>query len=335
MQIGITGGTSPGEKWGRAIELAELADQLGYHSIWLGETWGYELFTSMADIIHHTERINVGAGIANVFTRSAALIAMSAATVDELSDGRVQLGLGSSGHIVVERLHGVPFDRPLTRIREYVEIINTLIAGERLHHTGPIFDLQQGFRLRMNPIRDHIPIYIASITPKSLQQSGEIADGVLPIYWPGHKYRWLRKQLDDASIAAGRPAGSVKIAPYITTSLVESPDEREHLRFEARRPVAFYIGRMGRFYAEHLERHGYTEEVAAVRKGWEEGHDAAAAGVSDELLDATALVGTATEIADRLQTWTADGLDQPLLGIHGDQAKQHRTLRELAGLLDS
>lgn len=334
MQIGITGGVSPGEKWDGAVRVAQVADQLGYDSLWLGETWGYELFTSMADIIQHTEQIKVGAGIANVFTRSAALIAMSAATVDELSGGRVLLGLGSSGNIVIERLHGIPFERPLTRIREYVEIINTLMRGERLHHSGDIFELQQGFRLRMNPIRDRIPIYVASITPKSLRQSGAIADGILPIYWPGHKYRWLREQLDEASIEAGRPAGSVKIAPYITTALIESPDERERLRLEARRPVAFYIGRMGRFYAEHLERHGYVEEVAAVRKGWEDGHDEAAGAVSDELLDATALVGTADEIAGRLREWTSNGLDQPILGIIGDGAKKERTLRALAGLND-
>ncbi len=333
VQIGVLGGVSPGQPWGRAVETARLADDLGYDSIWLGETWGHELFTSMGDIVHNTHRIKVGAGIANVFTRSAALIAMSAATLDEMSGGRIVLGLGSSGHIVIERLHGIPFDRPLTRIREYAEIINTLMRGERLHHSGEIFDLQQGFRLRMNPVRDHIPIYIASITPKSLQQSGEIADGILPIYWPGHQYRALRQLLDEASLNAGRPAGSVKIAPYITTALVETPAEREQMRNAARGPVAFYIGRMGKFYAEHLERQGYTEEVAAVRAGWQEGHEAAAAGVSDELLDATALVGTDAEIADKLHAWVAEGLDQPLLGFAGASVeKVERTMQALAHL---
>ncbi|MFW6074422.1 MAG: LLM class flavin-dependent oxidoreductase [Chloroflexota bacterium] len=332
MKLGITGGVSPGGRWSEAVEIITEADRLGYDSVWLGETWGYEIFTSMADVAHRTDQIKIGAGIANVFTRSAAVIAMAAATLDEQSGGRIVLGLGSSGAIVIERLHGVPFENPLTRIREYIEIINSLIAGERLHHSGEIFELQQGFRLRMNPIRDHIPIYVASITPKSLNQSGEIADGVIPIFWPGDRYRELREQLDRASTSAGRSAGSVAIAPYITTALVESESERETVRFEARRPVAFYIGRMGRFYAEHLERCGFTEEVAAVRRGWEDGHDAAAAGVSDALLDATALVGSADEIAGKLERWTEAGLDQPVLNISGDNEKKLRTLRALAPL---
>lgn len=334
MKLGITGGVSPGERWEKAVTNARLADSLGYDSIWIGETWAYEMFSCLTDLAHNTEQIKLGAGIVNVFTRSAALIAMSAATVDEISGGRLILGLGSSGHIVIERLHGVPFRKPLTRIREYVEIINTLMKGERLHHSGELFELQQGFRLRMNPIRDHIPIYVASITPKSLRQSSQIADGVLPIYWPGAKYAWLREQLDEASAEAGREPGTVAIAPYITTAMVESESEREEMRRRARGPIAFYIGRMGKFYAEHLERMGYVDEVAAVRKGWEEGHDAAAAGVSDELLDATALVGTADEIAAKLERWVADGLDQPLLGINGDPDKVERTLRALAPLND-
>lgn len=333
MKLGVLSGISPGERWDKALHLARLADQLGYDSIWLGETWGYELFSSLSDIARNTERIKVGAGIANVFTRSAALIAMSAATVDEQSNGRLLLGLGSSGHIVIERLHGVPFKKPLRRIREYTDVINTLIAGERLDYDGELLHLTQGFRLRMNPIRDHIPIYVASLTPKSLQQSGEIADGILPIYWPGWAYGELRRMLDDASASAGRPAGSVKIAPYITTALVESESERAELRRAARGPVAFYIGRMGDFYAEHLERHGYGEEVAAVQAGWVDGHDAAAAGVSDRLLDDTALVGTADEIAEKLRQWTAAGLEEPLLGFAGSgPEKVERTLRALAPL---
>lgn len=333
MKLGVVGGVPLGGDWSRAVRIARLADELGYDSVWLGETWGYELFTSMADLIHNTERIKIGAGIANVFTRSAALIAMSAATLDERSGGRILLGLGSSGHIVVERLHGVPFEKPLTRIREYVDVINILLRGERLYYQGELLDLQQGFRLRMNPIREHIPIYVASITPKSLDQSGRIADGVIPIFWPGDQFAALRTSLDQASEEAGRALGSTSIAPYITTVLVEDESQREAMRRAAREPVAFYIGRMGRFYAEHLERQGFSEEVAAVRKGWEQGHDAAAAGVSDELLDTTALVGTADEISEKLSGWVANGLDQPLLSFAGsDTEKVERMLRALAPL---
>ena len=334
MKLGVVGGVPPGGGWERALRTARLADELGYDSLWLGETWGYELFASLSQFAQVTERIRIGAGIANVFSRSAAVIAMGAATLDEQSGGRLILGLGSSGPVVIEKLHGVPFEKPLTRLREYTDIINTLIAGERLEHRGELLQLDQGFRLRMNPIRPHIPIYVASLTPKSLDQSGEIADGVLPIYWPGAKFGEMKDQLDAASTAAGRPAGSVAIAPYITTVLVESEDERAEMRRIARGPIAFYIGRMGNFYAEMLERHGYVEEVAAVRAGWKDGHDAAAAGVSDAMLDATALVGTADEIASTLESWVASGLDEPLMSLAGaDGDKIERTLRALAPLV--
>jgi alkanesulfonate monooxygenase SsuD/methylene tetrahydromethanopterin reductase-like flavin-dependent oxidoreductase (luciferase family) len=334
MKLGITGGVPPGGDWAQAVHAARLADELGYDSLWLGETWGYELFASLSHLGQVTERIKLGAGIANVFSRSATVIAMGAATIDAQTGGRFMLGLGSSGPIVIEKLHGVPFEKPLQRMREYTAIINTLIAGERLDHNGELLQLDQGFRLRMNPIRPHIPIYIASLTPKSLDQSGEIADGVLPIYWPGAKFGEMRTQLDAGSVRAGRPAGSTAIAPYITTVLVEDESERETMRRKARAPVAFYIGRMGNFYAEMLERHGYVEEVAAVRKGWKEGHDEAASGVSDEMLDATALVGTADEIAAKLESWVANGLDEPLLSFAGaDSDKVERSLRALAPLL--
>lgn len=333
MRVGIVGGIAPGGDWQRAAHTAQLADELGYDSLWLGETWGYELFSSLAHIAHVTERIALGAGIANVFSRSATVIAMAAATIDAQSNGRLILGLGSSGPVVVEKLHGVPFDRPLRRLREYTDVINTLIAGERLDHHGELLQLDQGFRLRINPVRPHIPIYIASLTPKSLEQSGQIADGVLPIYWPGEKFDEMRALLDDASTSAGKPSGSTLIAPYITTVLVEKDGDREAMRLRARAPIAFYIGRMGHFYAEMLESHGFTEEVAAVRAGWKDGHDAAAAGVSDAMLDATALVGTADEIMATLEKWVAAGLDEPLLSFSGaDPGKVERTLRALAEL---
>lgn len=336
MKLGVVGGVPPGGDWSRALRTARLADELGYDSLWIGETWAHELFASLSQLAGVTERITLGAGIANVFSRSAATIAMGAATIDEQSGGRLIMGLGSSGPIVIEKLHGVPFEKPLTRLHEYTSIINTLIAGDRLDHNGELLQLDQGFRLRMNPIRRHIPIYVASLTPKSLDQSGEIADGVLPIYWPGAKFSEMRQQLDAASSVAGRPAGSVAIAPYITTVLVENESEREAMRRQARGPIAFYIGRMGNFYAEMLERHGFVEEVAAVRAGWKDGHDAAAAGVSDAMLDATALVGTAGEIAATLQSWTSTGLDEPLMSFAGAEGdKIERTLRALAPLLEN
>ncbi len=304
----------PGD-WRAIVNHIRAADDLGYDSVWLGEAWGYELFTSLADLARETSRIKLGAGVANVFSRSPAVVASTAATLDERSGGRMLLGLGTSGPQVIEHWHGAVYEKPLRRLREYTEIVNKIIAREPLNYDGEIFHLQRGFTIRFHPPRTHIPIYIASLTPKSIRQTGEIADGVLPTYWPAHAYPDMRRMLDEGSATAGRPAGSVKIASYITTEVLLDESERAAAVKRASGPIAFYIGKMGTFYADMLASHGFAEEVAAVKKGWESGQGAAIAAVSERLLNATALIGSADEIAARLREWTALGLQEPLLSL--------------------
>ena len=202
--------------WDEVVAKVKIADELGYDSIWLGESWGYELFTSMADLVRATKRIKVGAGIANVYSRSPAVIASTVATLDERSGGRIVLGLGPSSANVNEHWHGVPFQKPVQRTREYVEIIRMILRGEKLVYHGEFFNLERGFKLRFNPIRKDVPIYIAAMGPKNVVQSGEIADGVLPVYWPGNKWGELREQLGEGSRVAGRPLHSAALAPYLS-----------------------------------------------------------------------------------------------------------------------
>ncbi len=302
----------PGD-WAATVEKVKIADRLGYDSIWVPETWGYDPISALAELALVTERIKLGSGIVNVFSRSPGVLASTFATLDERSGGRMLLGLGASGANVIEHWHGVPFARPLRRIREYVEIINLILRGEKLLYRGEIFQLERGFKLQFTPVRDHIPIYIAAITPKSIAQTGAIADGVIPTYWPSAEYPTLQRLLDEGALAAGHPPGNVRVAPYITTAVVPDEAARAQARLRARAPLAFYIGRMGRFYAEMLARYGFADEVAAVQRAWADGPRAAAAAVTDALLDATAIVGTPAEVRAKLRAWAALGVDQPLL----------------------
>ncbi|HEU0028550.1 MAG TPA: LLM class flavin-dependent oxidoreductase [Ktedonobacterales bacterium] len=331
LKLGLIGDSPvfPGD-WSAILDSVRRADELGYDSVWLGEAWGYELFTSLADLVRVTSRIKLGAGVANVFSRTPALIASTIATLDERSGGRMLLGLGTSGPQVVEHWHGVPYKKPLRRLREYTEIINAIIARQPLAYTGEVFRLERGFALRFHPPRTHVPIYIASLTDKSIIQTGAIADGVLPTYWPAHAYPEMRRLLDEGSASAGRPAGSVKIASYIMSEILLDEREREPARRRARGPIAFYIGRMGTFYAEMLSAHGFASDVEAVKKGWASGQQAAIAAVSDALLDATAIVGLPDEICARLREWTALGLDEPLLSL--PQADPESVMERLAAL---
>ncbi|MFL5586082.1 MAG: LLM class flavin-dependent oxidoreductase [Ktedonobacteraceae bacterium] len=304
--------------WSEVMEKVKLADELGYDSIWLGESWGYELFTSMGDLVRITKRIKIGAGIANIYSRTPALIASTVATLDERSGGRIILGLGPSGANVVEHWHGVPFQKPVKRTREYVEIIRMILRGERLVYHGEFFNLERGFKLRFKPLRADLPIYIAAMGPKNVVQTGEIADGVMPVYWPGNKWGELRAQLDEGARIAGRPPHSAAIAPYVTGIILdENADENDRAaaRLQAAGPLAFYIGRMGDYYAGMLTRHSYGADVERVQEAWKHKEKNPAEAVSPELLEATAIIGTPREVVAKLDQWAASGVDEPLLGM--------------------
>jgi F420-dependent oxidoreductase-like protein len=303
-------------QWDLVVEKVKLADELGFDSIWLAESWGYELFTSMGDLLRATKRIKVGAGIANIYSRTPALIASTIATLDERSGGRAILGLGPSAANVIEGWHGVRFEKPLQRTREYVDIIRMILRGDKLIYQGEFFQLDRGFKLRFKPLRPDIPIYIAAMGPKNVQQSGAIADGILPIYWPGTRWQALREQLDAGSQQAGLPAGSTRIAPYITSAILrDNATEEEVLAVRQKMafPLAYYIGRMGVYYAQMLSRNGYADDVQKVIDGWQKGAHAAVAAVSPQLLEATTIIGTARECVAKLDQWAAAGVDEPIL----------------------
>ncbi|MBE3565306.1 MAG: LLM class flavin-dependent oxidoreductase [Thermogemmatispora sp.] len=314
--------------WNEIVEKVKIADELGFDSVWLGESWGYELFTSLADLARVTRRIKLGAGIANIYSRTPALIASTVATLDERSGGRMILGLGPSGANVIEHWHGVPFEKPLQRTREYVEIIRMILRHEKLVYHGQFFKLERGFKLRFTPLRADVPIYVAAMGPKNVIQTGEIADGVLPVYWPGHKWQELRQHLDEGAQRAGRPPHSALIAPYITSVILpENADEqmRQAARYQAAAPLAYYIGKMGVYYAEMLTRHGYGTQVQAVIEGWKQGMKSAIEAVDPDMLDAVSIVGTPREIVAKLDLWAERGVDQPLLSMPGgsvDEAGQ-------------
>jgi F420-dependent oxidoreductase-like protein len=321
-------------KWHEVVEKVRIADELGFDSIWLGESWGYELFTSISELLQATKRIKIGAGVANIYSRSPALIASTAATLDERSGGRLILGLGPSGANVIEHWHGVPFQKPVKRTREYIEIIRMILRGEKLVYQGEFFQLERGFKLRFTPLRADLPIYIAAMGPRNVLQAGELADGVLPVYWPGDKWGQLRAQLDEGAALAGRPAHSAMIAPYITSAILPpniSEQELQMIQLKVAAPLAYYIGKMGTYYADMLTRNGFGEDVQTVIAAWEQGTKAASAAVSARMLDATAVIGTPQAIVKKLDAWGEQGVDEPLMMMPGGSIDE--TGAQLAALM--
>ena len=298
----------------RLLDRIAVADDLGADSVWVAEASGRDAVTFLTQLALRTRRLRLGTGIINPFSRTPAMLAMTFATLDELSGGRTVIGLGSSGANVVEQWHGLRFRQPLRRIRETIEVVNLIVAGQPLTYEGEVFSLRRGLRLQFEPIRSHIPIYVAATTPPSIRQAGEVGDGVMPIHWPRERLAELRALMAEGAAAAGRDAGTLVVAPSVNMVVTERGSEAA-LR-PAREPIAHYVGRMGAFYPEMLTRYGYEAEVRAIHAAWERRDpDGAAAAVSDRLLHATAIAGSLEQCAEALHELRAAGADLPIVPI--------------------
>jgi alkanesulfonate monooxygenase SsuD/methylene tetrahydromethanopterin reductase-like flavin-dependent oxidoreductase (luciferase family) len=304
----------PPEEMPSLLARLRVADEMGVDSVWLSESWGREIFTTMGRLAGEIRNMKLATGIVNVYTRSAAVLATSFATLDEMTGGRVIAGLGTSGQLLIEGLHGVPFENPLRRTREYVEIIRSLLAGEKLVYEGEIFQLTRGFKLLFAPVRSSIPIYIAAISPKGIDQAGAIADGWIPIWWPKERLPWARDRLATAAKEAGREPPA--IAPSLTVKVVPPGGDRSAALEEGKEHIAFYVNRMGRYYWQMLERNGYEAEVRASRAAFEAGdRKAANAAVSDRMADSIIIAGSLEECAERLREWRSLGATLPIIDL--------------------
>ncbi len=295
------------------IRSAQLADDLGYHSIWIPEAWAYEQFQLLTEIALATKHIKLATGIANVFSRSAGLLAMSVATLDEISEGRAILGLGTSGKIVVENFHGRPYKKPLTHLKDTVAICRTLWRGGRMEpELTTLFDARH-FKLEMTPFRQDVPIYIASLQETAIKEVGRIADGWVPTFWP---YKHLKDgiaMLEEGARPAGRDASKIDVAPFM--AIIPLPDVNM-ARTMIKPTISFYIGGMGTYYHALFCRYGFQENADLVRALYNEGkRKEAAAAVSDDLVDAISICGTPEHCKEKLGEWRQNGVGSALMNL--------------------
>jgi F420-dependent oxidoreductase-like protein len=309
------------------LACVQAADECGYDSIWIPEAWDREAFTLLTELAVHTKQIHLCTGIVNIFSRSPALLAMSAATLDDISGGRFRLGLGTSGARVIEDFHGIKFDKPLMRLKETIQIIRLLLAGEAVDFAGECFQLSR-FKLGFKPLRSEIPIYIAGLTPKSLRLIGELADGWLPTHWVLSQFSMGIKEIV-AGAAVNRDIRQIEIAPFINTIINDDPAKA---RRAARLPLAYYIGGMGTFYRDSISRLGFAEEAAMIHRLWQSGRPKDAINaVTDALVDAVAIVGSLERCKARLDEVYTHGATLPLVPIpvEGNTGEKIRLLEEL------
>jgi F420-dependent oxidoreductase-like protein len=316
--------------YAQACTRVRLAEEAGVDTVWVAEAWGRDCFTILTLLAHATKRIKLGTGIVNCYSRTPAALAQHFATLDEFSGGRMVIGLGTSGHRVIEHFHGVAFQPSLTRLREYVEIIRMILAGEPLKYQGRVFRLERGFRLRFPPVRARIPIFIASLTPRSVAQTAAIADGWMPVMIPleclKQEVAAFRQLVSDA----GRKAQSVIVRSPGAVTVTRNVDKA---RQESKAHLAFYITNMGDFYREQLIRLGYEAAVSDVRKAWDEGGRAAGtAAVPDTLVESLFLAGPVEACMERLEAQTAAGIDMHTVRVEADDPQETvKILRRLVG----
>src|SRR5215510_4288044 len=341
MRLGLNFGY-----WGSGpsdnIALAREAERLGYHSLWTAEAYGSDAVTPLVWLAAHTEKINVGTAIMQMPARTPAMTAMTATTIDLLTNGRFMLGIGASGPQVVEGWHGVVYGKLLTRTREYVEIIRTILKRDRpLEHHGEYYDipvrggtgLGKPLKLIVHPLRQSIPIYIAAIGPKNVALTAELADGWLPVFFSPYRIALFRQSLEEgfAKRTDGKTLADFAIAP--TVSVVVG-DDVAACRMKVKPNLALYIGGMGargkNFYNDLVCRYGYEEAAKKIQDLYLAGKkEEAIAAVPDELVDEIALCGPPQRIKERLAAWREAGVTTLICGTGNVDAV--RVMGELAG----
>ena len=312
------------------VEFVQRLEGAGYDSVWVGESWGRELFVMLTTLACNTSRIQIAAGIANVYSRTPGLVAQCAATLDEVSGKRAILGLGTSGAKVIRDWHGVPYDRPIQRTREYIEIVRLALSGQRVNYDGEIYKLRD-FRIATKPPRPDTPIVVASLGPRNVRLTGELADGWTPLYISPNYLPQLQTWLAEGAAVAGRDPGDVDLRPYIVACVDD--DDPQAARKLVKGHLAFYIGGMGRYYRDLIAKYGYVEETDRIADLWSKyERDQAVDVVTDAMVDEFCAGGTAEQARQRLADLADKGLDSPVLYVPNGSPMETmlRTVDELA-----
>src|SRR6478752_1979989 len=324
------------------LEVVVEAERLGYDSIWTAEAYGSDAATVLAWLAAGTGTIKLGSAIFQMPGRSAAMTAMTAATIDELSGGRMLLGIGSSGPQVAEGWHGQRFGRQLQRTRDYVAVVRMALARERVEFHGETLELPlpdgpgKALKLTIAPVQERIPIYLAAIGPKNTALAGEIADGWIPTFFSPEDVSELRPLLEEGAQRAGRSLDDFDMAPTVNVFVT---DDLEGARNAMRPFIALYVGGMGsrkqNFYNQVVQRYGFEAEAEAIQDLYLEGkRDEAMAAIPDKLIDTVSLCGPPDIVRERLAVYRDAGVGTlgvtPTAFTAPERLQQLRLVAELA-----
>ncbi len=324
------------------LQIVQEAERLGYDSVWAAEAYGSDTATVLAWLAAGTSTIKLGSAIFQIPARSAAMTAMTAATIDQLSGGRMLLGLGASGPQVAEGWHGQRYGRMLQRTREYVAVVRMALARERVQFKGETLELPlpdgpgKALKLTIAPVQERIPIYLAAIGPKNTALAGEIADGWIPTLFSPEHVAEFRGHLEEGAARAGRSLDGFDVAPTVNVFVT---DDRAAARDAMRPYLALYVGGMGsrraNFYNRLVQRYGFEDAAARVQDLYLDGkREEAMAALPDELIDLVSLCGPADVVRERLAVFRAAGVGtlmvSPMAWTAEERLAQLRLIAELA-----
>jgi F420-dependent oxidoreductase-like protein len=325
------------------LEIVQEAERLGYDSVWTAEAYGSDAATILGWIAGQTERIRLGSAIFQMPGRSPAMTAMTAATLDQLSNGRMILGIGSSGPQVAEGWHGQRFGKQIQRTREYVSVVRMALARERVVFQGETLELPlpdgpgKALKLTIAPVQEPIPIYLAAIGPNNTRLAGEIADGWIPTLFSPEHVAEFRPLLEEGAARVGRSLNGFDIAPTVQVFVTDDVAAAR----DAMRPfLALYVGGMGsrdrNFYNQLVQRYGFEDAAREVQDLYLDGRrDEAMAALPDELIDLVSLCGPPDHVRERLAVYRDAGVGTlgvtPIAWDKDGRLEQLRLVAELAG----
>lgn len=340
MQVSVALHRYAIEDWDETREFALMAERLGIDSLWSAEAWAHDGATPLAWLMAQTERLRFGTGILQVGTRSAALVAMTAMTLDAMSGGRFMLGIGTSGPQVIEGWHGIPFRKPIKHTRELIEVCRRVFNGETLSYDGEFYHLPldvehggtgEGKALRTGaPPTPNLPIYVASLGPANLRMTGELADGWLGGSFIPETADVFLAPMREGAEAAGRSLDDIDL---VVGGSIWFTDDPERAAESLRPGLAFSLGAMGsrqhNFYNDAYSRQGWADEAKQIQRLWLDGRrDEARAAVPVEMVLKTHLIGDEAAVLERLRLYRDAGTNTFRAEPHGD------TLRERGETLE-
>jgi F420-dependent oxidoreductase-like protein len=323
------------------LDIARTAESLGYDSIWTAEAYGSDAATVLAWLAAGTTTIKLGSGIFQIPARSAAMTAMTAATIDNLSGGRMMLGLGTSGPQVSEGFHGVRFGKQLQRTREYVAVVRMALARERIEFHGETLELPlpdgpgKALKLTIRPVQSRIPIFLAVLGPKNVALAAEIADGWLPVFFSPEHTSEFRGPLEEGAAVSGRSLDDFRICPSVNVMI---NDDLESARNAMRPILALYVGGMGsvkqNFYNRLMASYGFERAAQEVQELYLAGKKTEAMfALPDELIDLVSIVGPRDRVKQKIRAFRDAGVDTlivwPVMPDHEERKEQLRAIAEL------